>query len=306
MRRAWLPFAVQIALLCPAAVTVGAHATESALRTAATEPASPNSAKWAFRLPKEESVSYRGVANFDAAGGGPGAMMYPAPNAVGLLAAIITHAVIAESAKNSEKAKIQDEADKILLPYRAVLDTHTNRELLSHAARLVRMPGEKLIIEKTEHPSGAWIVEANPTFWMVQDQSAFVLQNVIAMYSPSDSSKAAYQADITVVSLPRQGGDHQSFWTADSGEKLKQESANLVAQSLDIALREATGALAPSSAVHKTFRYQEGSIEKMERGELISAQCDRFVIRTLRGGLLSVPARRPNQPSDSEACDTDK
>jgi len=302
MRRALSPLVVQIALLCQAAFTVGAHATESAPQTSATESASASGAIWAFRLPKEESVSYRGVANFDAAGGGPGAMIYPAPNAVGLLAAIITHAVIAESARNSEKAKIQDEADKILLPYRVVLDTHTNRELLSQAVRLVRAPGEKLIIQQTEQSSGAWIVEASPTFWMVQDQSAFILQNAIAMYSPNDSSKAAYRAEITVVSLPRQGGDHQSFWTADSGEKLKNESAHLVAQSLDIALKEATGALAPSSAVHKTFRYQEGSIEKMERGELISSQCDRVVIRTLRGGLMSVPARRPNQTAEAEAC----
>lgn len=302
MKRSWVQSAVQIVLLLQAAFMICARAAEP------TSMGGPNEAVadkvtviWAFRVPNEEPVSYRGVANFDAAGGGPGGMLYPAPSAVGLLAAIITHAVIAESVKSSEKARIQEEADRILLPYRTVLDTHTNRELLTLAATLVRTPGEKAIIRRDAQPSGAWIVDTSPTFWMVQDQSAFVLQNSIAMYSPKDSAKPSYQAEITVVSLPRQGGDHLSFWTADSGEKLRQESANLVAQSLDIALKEATGALSPSSAVHKTFRYHEGSIEKMERGELVSAQCDRLVIRTLGGGLMSVPARETGQPS-AQTC----
>lgn len=298
MRRTWSVLAVHIGLLCQ-----GVLAADAPVVTADTQvQRGVDTALWAFRVPKDGPVLYRGVANFDAAGSGPGGMMYPAPNAVGLIAAIITHAVIAESAKNSEKAKIQDDADKILLPYRALLDTHTNRELLTQAVSLVRTPGDKLIFEASDQPTGAWIVEASPTFFMVQDESAFVLQNVIAMYSPKDSATPTYRAEITVVSLPRPGGDHRSFWTAASGEKLKHESAHLVAQSLDIALKEATGAFAPTAAVHKTFRYQEGSIEKIERGELVSAQCDRVVIRTLRGGLMSVPTRQTTQPSSARPC----
>jgi hypothetical protein len=42
---------------------------------------------------------------------------------------------------------------------------------------------------------------------------------------------------------------------------------------------------------HRTFRYPEGGVEKMERAQLVEAHCGRALLRTLRGWLMSVPVK---------------
>jgi hypothetical protein len=41
----------------------------------------------------------------------------------------------------------------------------------------------------------------------------------------------------------------------------------------------------------RTIRYLEGTAEKMERAQLINEHCGRLLIKTLRGSLMSVPAK---------------
>ncbi|MDR1461879.1 MAG: hypothetical protein LBI68_01895, partial [Azoarcus sp.] len=45
---------------------------------------------------------------------------------------------------------------------------------------------------------------------------------------------------------------------------------------------------------HKTIRYWEGGIKKVERAQQLGEYCRRTVIRTLRGGLMIVPAEHEN------------
>lgn len=274
---------------------------------AADEPAPPGLAAgvapyaagtgWTLRLPKPEKVIYRGIASFDEAGSGAGGMLYPAPNAVGFLAAVLTHSLLVGSAKDQQKTKLQQEADKVLEPYQPVLGEYLQKDLMQRGLQLVAAGGNRRLVDADAAPAADWLIDSTPVFSLTRDQSTIVLENVIAVYAPSLPSAPAYQNVIRVVSKPRTESDLVAFWTANQGEKLKDESAGLLAQSLDIALGEVSAAPGQQAVPQKTYRYQEGSAEKMERGQLVSERCGRTVIRTLRGWLMSIPSKRPAEES---------
>jgi hypothetical protein len=251
---------------------------------------------WFLRLPKDDKVVYRGVVSFDEAGVGNSPIMYPAPNAVGLLAAVLTHGTIVGSMKESQKNKVQEAADKVLLPYQGVLGSYTHQDLMRRGLEKTLTGGSKKLVASSEKPGGDWFIESVPVFSITQDQTAIILDNSVSIYAPNAPSAAAYQNTVRVVSLANDGTDLASFWTANGGEKLKEESAGLLAQSLDIILGEMVGGSKENNP-NKTVRYFEGKTEKMERGQLISERCNRVLIKTLRGGLMSVPARHAAAPT---------
>jgi len=246
--------------------------------------------RWELRLPKEDKVVYRGVVSFDGAGVGTASMLYPAPNiAVGLIA-VLVHGLTNEAAKKMQKDKLQDAADQVLSPYQVVLADFKYRDLLQRGVERMATGGMRTIVENARTPGAEWFVESLPVFALTQDQRALVMENPLSIYAPGASSAAAWQKTVKVVSGVKTGDDLTAFWTADEGRNLKTESARLLAESLDIALGEAVWGPAKGSEVYQTFRYPEGGSEKMERGQLVAERCNRRVIRTLRGGLLSVPA----------------
>lgn len=244
------------------------------------------------RLPEEEKVFYQGVVSFDQAGAPSESVLYPADNVVVALATVITHGILVETFKNSKKNKLQKAADNVLLPYQAVLSNYNHKELMQRGLEKMSMGGSKKLVKYSEKPMGDWVIESTPVFSITQDQSAIILDNVIAIYVPDAQAAAAYQNIVRVVSQAKDGTDLSSFWTANQGKMLKEESASLFAQSLDIALNDIAIGLTKADNAFKTFRYLEGNTEKMERGQLISERCDRMVIKTLRGWLMSIPVRR--------------
>lgn len=262
------------------------HAQPSSSRSSAGD------SSWSLRLPQENKVLFRGVVSFDEAGAGNTQIAYPAPNAVGFLAAVLTHGAVVESQKKKQKDQLQEAADKVLSPYETVLSPYTHKELMQRGLEKTSTGGRNKLIEFSEKPDSKWLVESAPVFLITQDQSAIILENSIAIYAPDTLSNIVYQNTIRVVSETKEGKDLAGFWTANQGERLKEESAGLFAQSLDIAMSEMANASNSNDSPQKTFRYLEGHTEKMERGQLISEQCNRVVIKTLRGGLISVPARR--------------
>lgn len=250
---------------------------------------------WTLQLPEDEKVVFKGVVDFDASGPSGASMMYPAPNAGGFLVSLVTHAIILESMKGKRKSAAQEAADKVLLPYQDIVQRYTYRELMQRVldknllAEPVRLVG---YTEKTETPR---LIRSVPIFSLTQDQTALVLDNVISISQPG---APAYVNTIRVVSTAAAAGDLIPYWTANQGENLKAVTTAMVADSLQIALKSAAGNLTTPHNRYKTLRYYEGKTEKMERALLVSEQCDRLLIKTLRGWLMSVPVpRREPNPS---------
>lgn len=262
-----------------------------------TTTAKPDPAGWGLRLPADGKVSYRGVVGFDQAGTGGGAMVYPAPSAVGLLVAVLAHGAIVESAKNAQKEKMQTEANKVLSPYQDALNSFDSRELMRRALGKATSRANGRLIEQNDDPGQDMVVQSVPVFSLTQDQKAIVLDNTIGIQMPGAAAGSVYQSTIHVVSGAKEVDEPLAYWTSNNAERLKEESAQLVAESLVIALQYIAVDAKTQSAPFRTVRYREGSVEKMERAQVLSTVCERLLIRTLRGLLMSVPVSGNSAPA---------
>ncbi|MGH8076278.1 MAG: hypothetical protein ACREPE_02990 [Lysobacter sp.] len=247
------------------------------------------SVDWALQVP-DEPITLTGVVSFDNAGNGAGSMLYPAPHAVGLLAAIVTHGIIESSMKRKQRDKLQEAANQILVPYQPTLANYSNKDVA--LAALARRPfgDRKSLVASPGAAATSWRIESTPRFSLTQDQRAFTLDNAIVLYSPG-STVPAYRTAVRVVSHPRDGVDFISLWTADHGAELKKEWGNLFAESIDVALRTQAAKPGDGGAAFETVRYSEGSTQKIERAQPLYEECGRLVLKTLRGALMSVPAQ---------------
>jgi hypothetical protein len=249
---------------------------------------------WGVRIPANEPVVYRGVVNLDTAGMPGGSMLYPAVGGVGgFVAALITHGVIVETTKNSEKARLQEQADRVLQPYQAQLQDFRYPELLKLGVERLPSPERKKVLQPAE-PHAGWVLTTAPLFSLTPDQRALVLDNVVGFLAPGETARPAHTVAVRVVSAPLPG-EAEAAWNAaaPAGTLLKEESAQLLAQSLAIAAREAQRGSAEREGAWRSVRYRQGEAEKIERAQVVESGCDRLVVRTLRGGLLSVPASSP-------------
>jgi hypothetical protein len=233
----------------------------------------------AIRLPAGDPVAFQGVVSLDHAGSSSGAMLYPVPLA-GLPVAVLAHGFLLESEKDRQKEKLRKAADKVLEPLAPVLSGFKHPELL-----------ERALLKMTQRIADGTFIQSAPVFLMTQDQSAIIVDNVVSIYSSSAPSKPKYQSTVRTVSRAQEAEDLLAFWSDNNGVRLKDESASLFAESLDIALAHASGG-AGAATPHRTVRYMEGRSEKMERAQVLGQSCDRVVLRTLRDSLMSVPARQ--------------
>lgn len=255
--------------------------------------------RWSLEVPMDTRVPFGGVANFDSSGSSAGTMLYPAPNAVGLLAAVLTHAAVEKSSRSSQKTKIQKEADKVLDPYQPVLHDFLTGTLLGRGASLATVgTGREAVLEERDDHQGWWVRVA-PEYSMTQDQTTLVLDNVVEIYGPNERKRASYTNTIRVIATARQEQDIQSYWMREHGTPLIEESAELLAASLDIAIADASRAKGQQQ--YETVRYMEGREERMERGQTLAEQCGRVLLRTLRGTLMSVPVK-PGETMPSASC----
>lgn len=315
-RRSRLAPFLTAALLAGAA---GACLAQAGVQRAPDSPATAAAVParvWVLRVPSVEKVVFRGAVSHDAAGMGTGSMMYPAPNAIGLLAAIVTHGLVSDRMRQNQKNEAQANADLVLQPFAPVLGSFTNQHLFEVGQQRLSAAHPARLLGAAETPGTDWLVEAAPVFSMTQDRRALVLDNAVRIFAPG-STTVAYAQTVRVISAPlslpapapvagtasepTQVADDGTvaLWMATQGQRLVDESAALFGESLDIVLDESVAPATENKSPHQTFRYAEGGNERMERAQLVSERCGRRLIRTLRGWLMSVPA---GSDASGEAC----
>jgi len=251
----------------------------------------PDNAVFALKLPATPVV-YNGEVSYDNAGAPTGQMLYPAPTAGAFLAAIMTHAVVADSMQSAEKTKLQDAANGVVSGYRETLRDFTHAELGASSLKSTGVAAGKLTLWNPDQPVTAdLILESRPTFILSQDRGTLMLQNTVAAYPVGHPDKIVYQNIIEVVSDIVTDSDLNRYWNRNNGEPMKQLSAKLLADSLRMAIDDADRESGPDAQNHayQTVHYQQGAVEKIERAELVARDCDRMTLRTLRGWLRSVP-----------------
>jgi hypothetical protein len=258
-------------------------------------------ARYAFQAPLDDVIPYHGTVNMDDAGLGARSVLYVAPGLIGLAVELAAHSVIVNTMQAAEKKRIENRADEILVPYTDVIAHFNQRELLERSFLKMNTAGDKSITLVDTAAGLERVIGYAPAFAISQDGRALILENVVSI----GSGATAYRNTIRVVSDPPQAEDPAAYWTAEGGLRFKDESARLLAISFDVALSEAVrNADAAKPGPQKTIRYRFGNAEKIERAELLQQTCDRVLVRTLRGWLMSAP--RPiaaDAGSGAPACE---
>jgi hypothetical protein len=247
-----------------------------------------NAVGWAIRLPKEEQVIFKGEIGKQEGGTGPTHMTYPAPNLGGLIAAVITHGTLVAVGKNHQNDKLQQQADKALAPYKGMLESYQSRDLVQQAITRLTFSGDKEIVQFQDEVNGKWVIENLPVFTISRNQTAIILDNEIKVYSSDSSEKEIFHNVVRVISTPRSAEKSGEKWISDEAA-LKAETAFLFAQSLDVAVENAKSNNQSKNLPLTTVRYVEGDTEKMERAQVLSNRCNRVLLKTLRGILMSAP-----------------
>lgn len=237
-----------------------------------------DSPPFALKIQGGQAPAWRGISADEAAGTQGPAVLYPAPNAAGLLAAILTHAAIVQGARSSERTARQVAADKVLEQHSSTIAS-LSAEILLNAAR-DRLPAHALEMAR------GLVAEMDPRFALAPDQRTLILDNTLRLYAADSPASPLFENTIRVISEPCNADDPSDFWAAKDGAALKGESAALIAHSLLIALYPLAS---PDDKAFRTQRYLFGNLQKMERGQPVANGCSRIVLRTLRESLLSVP-----------------
>ena len=294
----WLATAGLLAISGSPAVAIAGESQEAPF---VVHPAAQNAASWNLRLPEEAKVYWQGEANFDALGGGSNPMLY-GPGLVAALAGVVTHSLIMGGVRSHQHTKAQEEADKVLVPYQPVLADFRYAQLLQRSAELMDTRGSKSVTPHDRKAGAEWTIESEPVYSLTQDQRALVLDNTLWIYAPGEGEQKRTAFSVRVVSKPCDDANPAGFWTENAGERLKEESARMLARSLDTAVRFFSGVTPPPSSPFRTVRYRQGGTQKMERAQLITASCDTLLLKNLRGSLLLVPSTPQSRDVTLEAA----
>lgn len=230
-------------------------------------------------------VAFRGVVRYDGAGSGPQGMLYPAPNAVGLLAAILTHAAINKGVRSAEIERIEAAAQQVVLPLQPALDAVRLRAI--QEAALQRLP-ENQDVRFDDGAGGErpWTLEVAPVFLVSADRRALLLDAVVTVRDASTQAVVTERA-VRVVSPALRGAEPVDVWLAGGPEAATSLAASLLAEALRTVLEDAR--IVPPPTAQRTVRYAEGTLTTAERGVVLAERCGRTVLRTLRDALMSVP-----------------
>ena len=305
VRRARLAWLLQRLAAAAAALTIClthanslAASPDTARAPTNARVAVPADSAWLVHLPKAEAVSFRGQIDQDKAGTGPGGMLYPAPSLAGFLVAIAVHGALQSSALSAQQRQMQEEADKVLQPYRSLLEGIRHHELFGIALTTWRDGKRARLVDNADTVDLAWRIRVDPTFTMTQDQTALILYATIAVSSPESPTALVYTNVISVVQRPLQGEGLQAQWTADEGRNLRDVAGRMLGEALTVALADMSEPVTVGDTAFRTLRYREGGSLRIERAAVIGQGCDRWVIRNLRGWIKSVPVPAvTNNPS---------
>lgn len=233
-----------------------------------------------------------------AGAGSTASMLYPAPTPLAGLVAVFTHGAMVSGMRAADEKRRQEEADQALLPYREALDAWNARALAEAALPLIAAPGPHALADAGGSPVRR-VVEATPLFSLHADQSRLVLVNRLRVLD----SAAAAPWELTVQVLANRRPDDQAYPPDDGAGALKAEAARLFAHSVDIALLMHARREGTEQPPMRTHRYVDGAGEGIERGQRVLDGCQRAVIRTLRGVMLSVPVKpAEGEPPPAPAC----
>jgi hypothetical protein len=261
----------------------------------------PAAAVWCLKPAEADPVVFHGVEEADPHAVNQPSILYTAPNAAGILVEIALHGAIVGGMRDHKRQAAIAAADKMLEPYRPVLDGFRSKELYDRVLDARAPDGASSLACSTPVSASAWVVETTSGFAMTQDQTTLIVESAFVMHPPGSPKATPGTYVVRVIGTPFNVADPQEMWTEEDGRKLKEESVALLGEAMAIALRLAAGEVVPADAPYKTYRYVEGGLELMQRVQVASESCERALLKTLRGDMWSVPRKPTDCMTDARS-----
>ncbi|MDR7377413.1 hypothetical protein J2X19_002092 [Rhodoferax ferrireducens] len=240
--------------------------------------------EWRWVIQGDGAVSVHGSVGRDGSTGAVHPMMYPAPDAVSFIAAILTHAVINSGIRSAEQEKRLKEADIVLQPLHQALVNLTTQQLSVDVARR-----SALLADHQMHPLATteWLAEITPSYLVSSDLRSLSLDADIVIWPAKKGKVPAAIRKIRVLSDPLEKDSGLQHWTDNDGEALQRVATGLLVEAIELAMQTWS---APDPGSQRTLRFRDGAYVRTERAQLLQTQCGRLHARNLRGWLISLPA----------------
>ncbi|MCL1051495.1 hypothetical protein L2755_17945 [Shewanella abyssi] len=226
-------------------------------------------------------------------------MIYPAVTPVDFFAAIITHAAITESVKNDKKNRAQTLADTVTIPYRPFVKDIANQALVSQLKDIALSRGFQLARYSESLSESDVVLDITPIYLLNQKQDTLTLRTQFLVYQKKElhvtakKRKVLYQNQIEVLSSKIKAESPQEYWLANDGERLITTMRSLLSKTLKLGAIQVSSIQTDDSIMTKqNIRYDDGDTTAFERASIISDDCERVIIHTLRGWLKSIPTER--------------
>ena len=242
----------------------------------------------------DQDISFYGQRMASEVSSNGAGMMYPGGDAASFFVAIAMHAAIQGSVTSAaEQARIE-EANIVLEPFKDTLDSLYLSDLMPDSL-LSNLSSETNndLLKLTEGSSlvDGWNVVIDPVFIMSRSQdsiTAKVIMDISDMRDmPTTQIKApGYRRTIYLQSLPTYGKDE---WLQSDGEKFKATLQSLIGSSIDLGISDFSGLLPEKEPSATTVRYLDNGQKKVERGYLITQNCNHLTFESLRGEIKSMP-----------------
>jgi len=242
----------------------------------------------------QKGLSFVGQRKPNKSNSRGGSMMYPGGNAGTFLAAIAIHAAFQSSATATKNQAEMTEANKVLVPYQAIIEQLSLSDLMSSTQFFGWELGHprlnvKLVDESV--PFNGWHTLVNPVFIMSRNQDSIIIKSEISIIdsrlnSIMGANEPSYSRTIYVHESPIHD---KTQWLAEGGEYFETIVASLLRSSIVLGINDFSGFLPEKEAVASTIRYAENGTKKVERGYFIQQSCSHTVFESLQGDIKSVP-----------------
>lgn len=252
-----------------------------------------------WRLPGTESIVWQGMLPNEGGAVQMGQQigLYPVGNAglAGLIVAVATHAAISQMQQSEEKKRAQKAADLALSPFQPALGEWKMAELRA-AVVLAARQANLTLLGDDQSPAGTGIfIETVPLFSMSLDHAVLVLDAQIRVGRLGEKIPEK-EVMIRVISTPLDIADPRAYWAKDESQMIKRAASEMMKHVLQLSTSTSIW-VAPQETSVKTFRYLQGTTQRIERAEELQSDCARLILRNLRQSIMSVPRKvDPEQP----------
>lgn len=236
------------------------------------------------KLDSEQSLDFRAIYESNNTVDANSILYQGGAGVGGLLAQVLVHNAINQSAQTSKLASMQEAANNALQPLSMILE-----QLKTNA--LIHEHGEYFFNES----EAEYVLDSKPIFFFSKDLRSLSVKHIVNLYK-SGERKPVYQNMVEVLETNVEG-DPVEYWLNADDQVIKNTTNKLYKTSLAIAVADIKGKFAEADSKQKNYRIQHGERKRFERGTHLHSFCNTSIIRNLRGWLIAF-----NQQNDDALC----